>query len=163
MKASELFDNSGAGNLMNYSKLTNREIDFEIAKALGCEWHSDYLPVEKCGCEDGRHGTVMRNIKPYSTSWEHAGPLLETLPLSAISVNNNMTWTCTIHLGFYAETSLTPQRAICEAFLKWRDTVLEGLCKNSRSGELVIFLNETTKRFLGFYHPLRGFVVRTKI
>lgn len=115
----------------DYSKLSDREIDVEVARAFGCMPHY-HDESRECICYP-MHAvlTGCPQIYFYSTSWEFAGPLLEMMPDGFLSHHTSQdVWACVFkNIRARSEVSQSPTRAICESFLKWRDIDSEAFAK----------------------------------
>ena len=124
---------------MDYSKLTDREVDVEVAKRLGCEpnineffsfVNDKFVKKYTCTCDGYVHTGEKSlwnydDLKKYSSSWQHAGPLLEMMKgyYPAVSfLEIRKIWQCGFDDGKKTDglaESKSPTRAICEAYLEW--------------------------------------------
>jgi len=123
--------------MTNHSKLSDRELDVEVAKALGIKVVMGTCPEELCAYNeiDGSASKIL----DYSTSWQYAGPLLELMVCPSLRRESGGQWFCagvfgTKILGSFVATADSSTRAVCLALLKWRDADPEGFKKavNSR-------------------------------
>lgn len=112
---------------MDFTKLTDRELDAEVAKRMGCKpvWFrpdpNDEYGWWQCLCDDHPHGldSYYHPIHEYSTTWEGAGQVLEwsiaNLDDVALRGLHVVGWTFMLTKGD-AQERLAGPRAICEAF-----------------------------------------------
>lgn len=117
--------------MMDFSKLTDRELDAEVAKRLGCspqmyrpDPHDEY-GFYQCLCKGAPHGrdSYYRPLWEYSSTWEGAGRVLK----EAINAGwcpgleydeVNKVWNAYMTTQRYVPDAFSKSaaRAICEAF-----------------------------------------------
>ena len=94
------------------SSWTDEQINEAIAKAKGYVW-AEWAWVEP----------ISRNVAgptDYTHDWQLAGELLEDMQLYQSVWKTQKGWICA-KFGEITGRASTPQRAICEAWLAWKE------------------------------------------
>ena len=107
---------------MNTSDMTDDQLNEAIAKKRG--W-------KKCTCEWCQKNSTPFWINPDENStedlpditldWNLAGALLEEMKYPGLSKRVDGKWICFNYDETIPHIADTPQRAICEAWLKWSE------------------------------------------
>ncbi len=113
-----------------YSKMTDAEINEAIFKAKG--WREIYSVFEKSVWrkDEGNENlwsTSLADLPDYTHSWELCGELLEEMKSADVDLMYFKTlnkwgvdWLDNDEVEYERDAD-TPQRAICEAWLAWRE------------------------------------------
>jgi hypothetical protein len=116
------------GVMIDYSKMTDEELNEAIALKRG--WKKVRilvgLSIERCLWDNGHYQHT--SAPHYTHDWRLAGELLEEMrDKCLVSLMNgrldNPSWLCSIFSNMVGISTIadTPQRAICEAWLAWKE------------------------------------------
>ena len=113
----------------DYSKMTDEELNEAIFKAKGWVFLSlPAIPAWQRPSKNGVESWYFSFPPNYTNDWRLAGELLEEMrDKCLVSLMNgrldNPHWVCGIFANprVISTNASTPQRAICEAWLAWKD------------------------------------------
>lgn len=118
--------------MTDYSKMTDEQVNEAIFRAKG--WQKQAFGFWELREDEGITTSIaMAELPDYTHDWRLAGELLEDMPGACIARDGIDAWYCGSKFSDYIDVyfeapgsdfdavATTPQRAICEAWLAWKE------------------------------------------